>query len=107
MIFSEDKDDILMSPDVADAMKKMREFMFERVYENKIAKSQEGKAERLVETLYDYYIKNIDELPEFLLKLRDKGEKPEQLVCDYIAGMTDRFAISKYQDLFIPTPWHG
>lgn len=107
VIFSEDKNDILMSPDVADAMKKMREFMFERVYENKIAKSQEGKAERLVETLYDYYIKNIDELPEFLLKLRDKGEKPEQLVCDYIAGMTDRFAISKYQDLFIPTPWHG
>jgi dGTPase len=43
VIFSEDKDDILMSPDVADAMKKMREFMFERVYENKIAKESGGK----------------------------------------------------------------
>ena len=105
--YSEDKNDISMSPDVADAMKKMREFMFDRVYENKIAKSQEGKAERLIETLYEYYSDNIDQLPDFLLKLRDDGQKPERLVCDYIAGMTDRFAISRYQDLFIPTPWHG
>lgn len=105
--YSEDKNDISMSPDVADAMKKMREFMFDRVYENKIAKSQEGKAERLIETLYEYYSDNIDQLPDFLLELRSDGQKPERLVCDYIAGMTDRFAISRYQDLFIPTPWHG
>ncbi len=105
--YSENKNEISMSPDVEEAMKKMREFMFERVYENRIAKSQEGKAEKLIETLYGYYSENMDQLPEFLHKLKDSGESDERLVCDYIAGMTDRFAISKYQELFIPTPWHG
>jgi dGTPase len=105
--YSENKNDIAMSPEVDEAMKKMREFMFERIYENKTAKSQEGKAENLIETLYGYYSANMDQLPDFLLELRSRGEKDERLVCDYIAGMTDRFAIARYQDLFIPTPWHG
>ena len=101
------KNEISLSPPVEAAMKALRQFMFERVYQNKEAKSEEGKAEMLVETLYEYYLHHLDLLPEELLKLLEAGEAKEQLVCDYISSMTDRFAIAKYEELFIPKSWHG
>lgn len=105
---SKDKDDIVMSQPVAEAMKKLRAFMFERVYQNKEAKSEEGKAEMLVETLYDYYNRHIHLLPtEFLRLMEEKGEPKERIVCDYIGAMTDRFAIAKYEEIYIPKSWHG
>lgn len=105
---SKDKNDILMSEPVALAMKKLREFMFERVYQNKEAKSEEGKAEMLVETLYDYYCSHMHLLPaEFLHLANEKGEPKERIVCDYIGAMTDRFAIAKYEEIYIPRSWHG
>ena len=88
-------------------MKALREFMFERVYQNPEAKSEESKAEMLVETLYEYYLKHIDLLPRELINLLNAGEKKEQIVCDYISSMTDRFAIAKYEELYIPRSWHG
>ena len=87
-------------------MKDLRAFMFERVYQNPEAKSQEGKAEMLVETLYDYYYNRISLLPRELLNLLDAGESKEQIICDYISSMTDRFAIAKYEELYIPRSWH-
>lgn len=100
-------DDIKMSPAVAEAMKKLREFMFDRVYENKAAKSQENKAEELMISLYEYYLKHLHKLPEYLLaRVERYGEAPEILVCDYIGAMTDRFAIAQYEELFIPKSWH-
>jgi len=100
-------DDIKMSPAVAEAMKKLREFMFDRVYENKAAKSQENKAEELMISLYEYYLKHLHKLPEYLLARAERyGEAPEILVCDYIGAMTDRFAIAQYEELFIPKSWH-
>lgn len=104
---SRGKNDIQMSPDVAGAMRKLRQFMFENVYQNPVAKSEEGKAEELIETLYDYYLKHIDLLPDFLLKVLDTGEPAEKVVCDYVGSMTDRFAIATYQDIYIPKTWHG
>lgn len=104
---SADKDEITMSPAVGEAMQKLRAFMFEHVYQNKDAKSEEGKAEALVITLYEHYYKNIDKLPKDLLRLLGQGEKQERIVCDYIASMTDRFAIAQYQELYIPKSWHG
>ncbi len=102
-----DKDDIQMSPAVAEAMTKLRQFMFESVYQNPVAKSEEGKAETLIETLYEYYMKHIDKLPDFLFRLLETGEPLEKVVCDYIGSMTDRFAIAKYQEIYIPKTWHG
>lgn len=102
-----EKDDIQMSPEVAEAMKKLRQFMFESVYQNPVAKSEEGKAEALIETLYEYYMKHIDKLPDFLFRLLETGEPLEKVVCDYIGSMTDRFAIAKYQEIYIPKTWHG
>ena len=101
------KNDIVMSDPVAKAMKDIREFMFEYVYQSPIAKSEEGKAERLVEELYDYFLKHFDKLPEALKRLTDKGDSKETVVCDYIGAMTDRFALTVYEDLFIPKTWHG
>ena len=102
------KDDIMMSKEVAKAMKDLRYFMFENVYTNKNAKSEEKKAEMLMATLYDYYLKNFDKLPNDLKNLVDKnGDPKERIVCDYVGAMTDRFAIAMYEELYIPKSWHG
>lgn len=99
------KNEIAMSPPVAEALKKLREFMFERVYRNPEAKSQEGKAEMLIQTLYNYYRHHLELLPEDLRMLLDSGETEERIVCDYISSMTDRFAIAKYEEIYIPKSW--
>ncbi len=102
------KNDIMMSEPVAKAMKDLRRFMFERVYTNQSAKSEEAKAEMLMETLYDYYLKHFDKLPWDLKNLVDKnGDPKERIVCDYVGAMTDRFAIAMYEELYIPKSWHG
>lgn len=104
---SMDKNDICMSEEVGDAMKKLRLFMFERVYQNKEAKSEEGKAENLICTLYEYYMNHFSELPPELLFLYSRGERKERLVCDHISAMTDRFAIAQYEEIYVPKTWHG
>lgn len=105
---SYNKNDICFSPPVEEAMKRLRRFMFERVYQNKEAKGEEGKAEMLMETLYHYYLQHMEALPEELLvRMEQNGEAPEILVCDYVGSMTDRFAIAKYEELYIPRSWHG
>ncbi len=101
------KNDICMSETVGKAMLDMRKFMFEHVYQNKKAKSEEGRAEMLVTTLYEYFLEHTDEMPDEFIMLLERGEDPRRVVCDYIACMTDRFAISKYEELFIPKTWHG
>lgn len=105
---SYDRDDIIMSPSVNEAMNRLRTFMFERVYQNKEAKTEEKKAETLVETLYNYYCKHIDAIPRELLKAMDiRGDTKERVICDYISAMTDRFAIATYEDIYIPKSWQG
>ena len=101
------KDDILMSPPVAEAMVKMRNFMYDSVYKNSVAKKEEGRAKLLINNLYDYYLVHTEELPDELIKLMEKGETAERVVCDHIAGMTDRYAISKFEEIYIPRVWYG
>ncbi len=104
--FSRGKNKIGMSPEVWNALLMLRKWMFENIYTNTAAKNQEGKAERLIETLYDYYLVNTGELPvEYKALIEKRGEAPERAVCDYISSMTDRYAIGLYEDLFIPLPW--
>lgn len=101
------KNDIRMSEDVERAMFCLRRFMFERVYNNLEAKMEEGKAQTLIETLYLHYLKHLELLPRRMKELLDRGEQKERVVCDYVASMTDRFAIAKYEEIFIPQSWHG
>ena len=105
--FSKDKNTIGMSEETAKGMQELRAFMFERVYNNPLAKSEEGKAMNLVVMLYHYYYEHFDRIPEELKALCDKGDPKEQVVCDFIAAMTDRFAIAKYEEIYIPKCWHG
>lgn len=86
-------------------MKKLRGFMFERVYQNPVAKSEESKAEILIETLFQYYLKHIDDLPAEYLNLISQGEPREKVVCDYVGAMSDRFAIAQYEEIYIPKSW--
>jgi dGTPase len=103
---SENRNDIIMSPDIEAAMHHLREFMFESVYMNKKAKGQEEQAERLLETLFEYYEKHLERLPEeYLVRMNQMSEPSYRVVCDYIAGMTDRYAVSKFKDLMIPSAW--
>lgn len=98
---------ILMSQPVEEAMKKLRNFMFERVYQNPEAKSEEGKAESLIKSLYGHYLTYPEEMPKEYQKMIDTGEHREIVVKDYIAAMTDRFAIAQYEDIYVPRSWHG
>ncbi len=98
-------DDIRMSDEVGGAMQELRKFMFREVYTNKTVKSEESKAESLVITLYQHYMENLDQLPDEARFYLDRGEEPSRVVCDYVAAMTDRFAINKYQELFVPKSW--
>ena len=102
---STDRDDILLDDSVYKAMMDLRKFMFAQIYTNPKAKSQEGKAEELIKTLYGYYLSHIDAFPQNLKELMEKGEPKERIVCDYVSGMTDHFAVSRYEDLFIPKSW--
>ncbi len=96
--------DISVDSSVSKQFDDLHEFMFERVYRNPVAKSQEGKAAFLVKTLYNFFLDHTDMLSSECKLILEK-EGVERAVCDYIAGMTDRYAIRVYEDLFIPYSW--
>lgn len=103
---SMDQPDIRMSPEVESAMKGLRSFMFEHVYMNPKAKGEEVKAINMITNLYQYYREHIEALPsEFLQIMEEQSIPEEQIVCDYIAGMTDTYAVKKFQEYFVPESW--
>jgi dGTPase len=104
---SKGSDDVRMSEEVELAMKELRQFMFDRVYSNPVAKKEDSKAVSLVKTLYEHYMNHTDELPKFFVELGLRGEPREKVVCDYISSMTDRFAINLYDELYVPKFWMG
>ena len=101
---SEGKEVICQSDEKREAMACLREFMFENVYRSPVAKGEEGKAEDMVKALYEYYVKNPDDLPADFQSIRLE-EGVERAVCDYVSGMTDNFAVETYSALFIPKAW--
>lgn len=102
------KNDIVMSEPVHKAMTDLRKFMFESLYLNPTAKSEEAKADKLITELYRYYVANTDKLPDTYKRfITEFDERPEQVVCDYIAGMSDQYSISKFQEIFVPKAWKG
>ena len=98
-------DDIRMSAEVEAAMFGLRKFMFDHVYTNPVAKGEEYKAEAMVMFLYDYYSARPELMSEEYLQMIDAGETVDRVVCDYIAGMTDRFATTKFKEYTIPEFW--
>ncbi len=102
---SREAGDIALSPQVQQALQQLREFMFERVYRNPVAKGEETKAKEMLNRLYEYYYNHPEAIPaDFQPQLSLEGM--ERTVCDYIAGMTDNYAVDKYTELFIPMGWN-
>ncbi len=96
---------VALSPAVETALKDLRSFMFERVYRNPVAKGEESKAKAMLGRLFDYYVRHPEALPaDFQPQMSFDGM--ERTVCDYIAGMTDNYAVDKYTEIFIPAGWH-
>ena len=96
---------ILLSPKVDTALRDLRSFMFERVYRNPVAKGEESKAKDMLRRLYEYYYAHPEAIPQdFQPQLSLDGM--ERTVCDYIAGMTDNYAVHKYTEIFVPAGWH-
>ncbi len=85
-------------------MDELRSFMFENVYIGSSAKEEEGKVYGVMSGLFDYYMKNPSAMPDTYGQL--DGDGLEQAVCDYIAGMSDRYAIYSYTDIYIPKSWN-
>ncbi len=106
IIHSMDHPGIRMSPEVMEATLGLRKFMYQNVYMNPGAKGEEEKAIHMVTKLYEYYIRHLELLPEQFLRMMERGQAGrEQIVCDYIAGMTDTYAIKKFEEYFIPKSW--
>ncbi len=101
---STDSPVIKMSDEICEATMELRQFLFETVYIDSEAKAEESKAKELLARLYDYFYKKPEEMPEFFYKNSEK-EGVGRAVCDYISSMTDRYAIDKYNELFIPKAW--
>lgn len=101
-----DRPDIIMSDDINSAMSGLRKFMFENVYSNPLAKGEEKKAKRMLISLYDYYLNHQEEMPEeYIWMIKEKNQKAERVVCDYIAGMSDQYSVRKFEELFVPSFW--
>ena len=101
---SNDKNEICMMPEVQEATDRLRTFLFERVYTDSVAKSEDGKAHEMLGQLFTYFVERPEQMPE-LYRRNAEAEGVARCVCDFISGMTDRYAIETYKKLFIPHVW--
>ena len=88
----------------ASALEHLRSFMFERVYITPLSMKEEERAKRMLSAMYDYFLKNKDKLPAFYLSLSERYPL-EQVVCDYLSSMTDKFAVAVFNNIFVPRSW--
>lgn len=101
---SREAGDIRLSAEVDGALSELREFLFARVYIGSVAKQEEDKAITVLRSLFAFYLEHPEEMPG---EFRTGEEDLRVRVCDYVAGMTDRYAMRKYQENFLPRVWVG
>lgn len=97
---------ITLSDEFEKALDGLRRYMFEHLYTKSEAKTEEVKAKRLIESLFAYFVNSPDELPELYKNLL-KDYDVKTVVCDYIAAMSDRYAVKVFSDIFIPKGWQN
>ena len=97
---------IEMDPKIYEIFLQLQRFLFQTVYTNPMAKGEENKAENVVKSLYAYFTAHQEKLPSEYRAVWEQ-EGAHRAVCDYISGMSDRFAIHLYTDLFVPESWQG
>ena len=97
-------DDIIFSPEIKQPFDELHAFMFDKVYTNPACKSEETKAIDIIIRLYDYFLNNPDRIPKAYHYIID-SEGIHRAVADYIAGMSDRYLLAIYKNIFIPDSW--
>ncbi len=101
-----DRPQICMSEKTEEAMLDLRKWLFENVYQTDIPMAEGDKARRMLRSLYEYYIDHTDEMPqEYLDLINIRGDSVARVVCDYISGMSDNYAINRFEELFVPKTW--
>lgn len=100
-----DQDTIKMSAEIYDALMELRALMFHSVYENPVAKKEEDRAIKMLTGLYEYYVEHPEVMSAEYREMLIRGEKKEQVVCDYISGMTDQYSMKKFGEIYIPKAW--
>ncbi len=101
---STDKPVITMEKQVKQGFDVLHEFLFSYIYLGSKAKTEEGKAQGIIESIYNYYVKSPQQLPDEY-KAIARAEDVPRAVCDYVSNMTDRFAVDLFTQLFIPKSW--
>jgi len=101
--------ELKLSPDMLSAMYKLRKFLYNNVYRSPQVHGEFEKAKKILSELFAYYLAHPDKLEKRLAELQMRsssqdGQPPERAVCDFIASMTDRYAMNLYSKLFFPTP---
>lgn len=98
-------DAVKMDKDTENAFDMLHTFLFDNVYRNPKAKSEETKVDGIIEGLFNYFLENPNKMPaEFNVLSNEEGT--ERAVADYIAGMTDHFALLIYSDIYLPKSWN-
>ena len=103
---SYDRPYITMSGDVGKATNDLRDFLFQNVYLNPVAKSEDAKSQEMLIKLFEFYVKHPERMPDSYRRNLD-SEGVERCAADFVSGMTDRYAIDTYTDLFVPRIWRG
>ncbi len=106
ILASTDSDKISMTDDVGEAMMALKNFLFENVYTSPVAKAEEAKTQDLLISLFQYYREKPEQMPELYFGNIER-DGLDRCVCDFVSGMTDRYAIDLYQKIFIPKVWQG
>lgn len=101
---SEGKNIVKMGEEVLSATNTLRNFLFERVYTDKVIYAEEERADRMISALYDYFKNNIDKLPPFYIKLLQNYDK-DTVISDYISGMSDGYVVKTFTEIFVPNKW--
>ena len=104
---SYETDTVRMSEEIGEALSALRRYMFEYLYTNPVAKREEVKAEKLLEILFDYYREDQSRLNNESIEMLYMGEDLTTVICDYIAGMTDNYAIETFKKIYVPGAWKG
>ncbi len=101
---SAELDVILMSPDITDAVQVFTDFMYSEVYKNPVAKGEESKVGNILLNIWEYYVNHPERLPEDYRAIADE-EGIDRAATDYVSGMTDKYVMDVYSELFIPKSW--
>ena len=101
---SKGKNRVAMGKREAEALEDLRAFMFDKVYITPTSMKEEERAKRMLSGMYEYFKANKDRLPAFYLALSE-WYPLEQVICDYLSSMTDKFAIAVFEYIFVPRSW--